>query len=348
MASSSSSSSAPEHHFDAHITLRPSQQALRPSPAETLALHAENRARLVAALRADGSGAQPPRHRGVVLLAGGEAETRHETDHEKLFRQESFFHWAFGVREPDWLGALSLETGEATLFMPRLPEAYAIVMGRIRPPAEFRELYGVESVRFIDELPEVLAALCGGASPAPAPGFGKAGGESQAPPGALLLLKGFNTDGRAYARPASFAGIERFGTDTGRLWPAMTELRAVKTAREVRMLRYSAAITSEGHIAVMQHVAHALGAGAGAGAPLFEYQLESLFHHWCYYFGGCRHLSYTCICAAGHNGSVLHYGHAGEPNAHRVSADQMCLFDMGAEFVGTHSEPLRRAPGPTS
>ena len=52
MASSSSSSSAPEHHFDAHITLRPSQQALRPSPAETLALHAENRARLVAALRA--------------------------------------------------------------------------------------------------------------------------------------------------------------------------------------------------------------------------------------------------------------------------------------------------------
>ena len=46
-----------------------------------------------------------------------------------------------------------------------------------------------------------------------------------------------------------------------------------------------------------------------------------------------RNLSYTCICAAGHNGSVLHYGHAGEPNSHEVRPDAMCLFDMGAEFL---------------
>ena len=95
------------------------------------------------------------------------------------------------------------------------------------------------------------------------------------------------------------------------------------------MLRYSAAVTSEAHIAVMQHVAHVLR----SGAPLHEYQLESLFRHWTHYFGGCRHLSYTCICAAGHSGSVLHYGHAGEPNDKRVTADMVCLFDMGAEFL---------------
>lgn len=32
-----------------------------------------------------------------------------------------------------------------------------------------------------------------------------------------------------------------------------------------------------------------------------EYQLESLFLHHTYMYGGCRHCSYTCICATGSN-----------------------------------------------
>ena len=32
-----------------------------------------------------------------------------------------------------------------------------------------------------------------------------------------------------------------------------------------------------------------------------EYQLESIFLHHVYMYGGCRHCSYTCICATGDN-----------------------------------------------
>ena len=32
-----------------------------------------------------------------------------------------------------------------------------------------------------------------------------------------------------------------------------------------------------------------------------EYQLESMFLHHTYMYGGCRHCSYTCICATGEN-----------------------------------------------
>ena len=32
-----------------------------------------------------------------------------------------------------------------------------------------------------------------------------------------------------------------------------------------------------------------------------EYQLESTFLHHTYMYGGCRHCSYTCICATGGN-----------------------------------------------
>ncbi|KAL2337413.1 hypothetical protein Fmac_011859 [Flemingia macrophylla] len=62
-----------------------------------------------------------------------------------------------------------------------------------------------------------------------------------------------------------------------------------------------------------------------------EYQLESIFLHHTYMYGGCRHCSYTCICATGDNSAVLHYGHAAAPNDKTLEGD-MALFDMGAEY----------------
>ena len=44
--------------------------------------------------------------------------------------QESFFHWTFGVEEPDFYGAVEVDSGQAILFPPRLPDAYAVWMGK--------------------------------------------------------------------------------------------------------------------------------------------------------------------------------------------------------------------------
>jgi hypothetical protein len=117
--------------------------------------------------------------------------------------------------------------------------------------------------------------------------------------------------------------MEAFTVDQSLLWPAAVELRVIKTPAEQDLLRYVGAVSSEAHIAVMQAVCEGM----------IEYQLESLFSHWCYFYGGCRHNSYTCICASGVNASVLHYGHAGEPNARRLRREDMCLFDMGGEYA---------------
>lgn len=65
-----------------------------------------------------------------------------------------------------------------------------------------------------------------------------------------------------------------------------------------------------------------------------EYQAESHFLHHSYAVGGCRHVSYTCICGSGENGSILHYGHAAAPNDKTIHNGDMLLFDMGANYFG--------------
>jgi len=50
----------------------------------------------------------------------------------RIFRQESFFHYLFGVTEADFCGAIDLAEKKAILFTPRLPEAYAVWMGAVR------------------------------------------------------------------------------------------------------------------------------------------------------------------------------------------------------------------------
>ncbi|BFZ20614.1 hypothetical protein BsWGS_23653 [Bradybaena similaris] len=260
-------------------------------------LFKQNRGRLCERLR--GTGKVPAG--AIVLLQGGVAETRNDSDHELLFRQESYFHWAFGVEEPDFYGAIEVDTGKSILFPPNLPESYAVWMGRLLTADDFKHLYSVDEVHFSDKIATVL--------------HNKA-------PSVLLTLHGLNTDSGKYSKEAVFEGIGEFKVNNEILHPEISECRVYKTDLELQALRYSNKISSDAHIEVMKHVR----------PGMYEYQAESVFHHYCRYHGGLRQLSYTCICGSGHNGSVLHYGHAGAPNTKKIEDGDMCLFDMGGEY----------------
>lgn len=70
--------------------------------------------------------------------------------------QESFFQWCFAAEEPDCYGALELATGASILFVPRLPPEYAIWEGKLHTPDDFRRRYGVNEVRYTDEIAGTL------------------------------------------------------------------------------------------------------------------------------------------------------------------------------------------------
>ncbi|KAM7059477.1 xaa-Pro dipeptidase isoform 1-T1 [Molossus nigricans] len=262
-----------------------------------LALFALNRRRLCERLRKN-----PAVQAGsVVLLQGGEETQRYCTDTGVLFRQESFFHWAFGVTEPSCYGVIDVDTGKSTLFVPRLPASHATWMGKIHSKEHFREKYAVDVVQYADEIARVLASQS---------------------PSVLLTLRGVNTDSGSVCREASFEGISKFNVNNTILHPEIVECRVFKTDMELEVLRYTNRISSEAHREVMKAVK----------VGMKEYELESLFEHYCYSRGGMRHSSYTCICGSGENSAILHYGHAGAPNDRTIQDGDMCLFDMGGEY----------------
>jgi Xaa-Pro dipeptidase len=267
-----------------------------------MSLHAGARRRLLERLRRRGVP-----ERAVVLLQGGAQQTKYDTDRELLFDQESFFQYLFGVKEPGFYGAIEVGSGRATLFMPRLPQEWAVWMGRIHPSEHFQAVYEVDAVRYVDELAAALAAM---------------------KPDVLLLLEGRNSDSGLTAAPARFPGSEAFTTDTRLLHPELVECRVIKSPEELELLRYVNAISSAAHVELMRR----------CRAGLMEYQLEAAFLHEVYARGGCRFTAYTCICGCGPNSAVLHYGHQGAPNDRALRDGDMFLNDSGAQYHGYASD----------
>ncbi|XP_068153276.1 xaa-Pro dipeptidase [Drosophila tropicalis] len=243
----------------------------------------------------------------IVLLEGGKDKSFYNTDVDYVFRQESYFQYLFGVKEPGCYALLTIDvkTGEqkSVLFVPRLPEDYETWMGQLLNPDDFKEMYKVDEVHYEDNLSSYL---------------------ERAAPKLILTLSGVNSDSGLTLQPPEFAGKDKYETDCELLYPILSECRVIKSQEEIEVLRYVARVSSNAHIEVMKFLR----------PGHMEYQGESVFLHNAYSVGGCRHASYTCICGSGTNSSILHYGHAGAPNDRPIQDGDMCLFDMGANYCG--------------
>lgn len=267
-------------------------------------LHQSNREKALARVR-QLSG----KNAGVVLLEGGHDTCRHNTDHEDLFRQESFFHYLFGVEEPDCCGLIEVSTGKSTLFVPKLPDEFAVWLGTIPSLDVYKSKYGVDTVLYSHDLEGEVKRL---------------------QPECVHLLEGTNSDSRALMKAPEFRDIKpeldlkHFNVVNTVLYQALCESRCTKTQEEVDLMKYVSKISSKAHVEVMK----------ACKPGMFEYQLESVFLHSVYFNGGCRFSPYTGIIGAGKHGAFLHYGHSGAPNACEIPDNSLVLIDMGGEYHG--------------
>ncbi|GAX23783.1 Xaa-Pro dipeptidase [Fistulifera solaris] len=260
---------------------------------------------------------------GIIYLKGGPSETRFDSDHEPIFRQESYFWYLSGVKEPDCSMSLDIRTGETTLYIPKYPPSYATIMGRIRSPQDWQSLYCVDHVKFAEYVEEALFQAC-----SQLPVNDNAHG-TETPK--IFLMNGLNSDsGKMYELPVDIKESEKLKglLDTETLFPILAECRVVKSSAERSLIQHVTEVTSFAHAYVMRNMK----------PGMMEYQAESLFRHYSYYNYGCRLVGYTPICGCGPNSAVLHYGHAGEPNTRQSLDGEICLFDMGAEYFGYGSD----------
>ena len=259
----------------------------------SMQMYREQRERLGASLRKT----FPDGGHAAVLQAASEVPIN-STDCNYLFVQESYSYYLFGTEMPDAYGAV-LEDGKGVVFIPRLPAEFATWMGPLPTPEGVKAQLEMDAVHYVDEMEAVL----------------KAHGVHTAE-----VMQGTNSDSGLSVLQAKLPDGSSLTKSTSFLFNALTAQRGFKTALEAEVLKYVCKVSSDAHVTVMQM----------AKPGMSQHHLESTFLHEVYYKGGCRRVSYTCICATGHHGATLHYPDNNSP----VEDGTMALLDMGGNYRG--------------
>ncbi|MBE0462210.1 Xaa-Pro aminopeptidase [Halomonas sp. AOP43-A1-21] len=253
--------------------------------------------------RRDALMAQLPANAAVVL-PGASLVTRSH-DSEYAFRQNSDFYYLTGIIEPDALLVLlpGREAGESIVFcQDRDPTKEAWTGRRLGARGVERE-HGIDQAFENADRETLLPALLEGRE--------------------LLYMPLANPDALGIAEEAfsaALAGLRR-GQAPLKGWLDVSglihEMRLIKSAAEIDLLRHAAAVSAKAHVRAMQ-----------VSRPgLFEYQLQAELEHEFVWQGGSAP-AYSTIVGGGANACVLHY----IENDARLVDDTLVLIDAGVEF----------------
>jgi Xaa-Pro aminopeptidase len=280
----------------------------------TPTVYQKRRATVAKALKAAGGGV-------ALLPTAPEAPRNRDSDYP--YRHDSYFYYLTGFTEPGgWLAIDS--NGKTTLFCRPKDLQREIWDGiRLGPKAAVQTL-GVDEAFSLDQLDAKMPLLLGNQAAVWFPFATHKGLETQ--------VDGWL--GKVRARIRYGAECPQSQHDLCKL---LDEMRLIKDAHEIAILRRAGAISAGAHVRAMQTSAGMLRKPVKNG--LREYHLEAeLLHE--FRRNGSQYPAYTSIVAAGANACVLHY-RAGDTE---LKSGDLCLIDAGCELDGYASDITRTFP----
>jgi Xaa-Pro aminopeptidase len=254
-------------------------------------------------------------------------------------RQSNEFYYLCGIETPHAYLILDGRNRKATLMLPPRDARLESAEGKVisADDAELvKQCTGVAAVASTKEMTEEkMRQLIGGAGTAiftpfsPAEGNGQSRGELRAANSAITADP---WDGRP-SREAHFQKLlqTRFpGSEVRNLTPILDELRAVKSPREVALIRRASQLAGQGLMAAMR----------SSRPGVFEYQLDASARY-VFLAGGARLEGYRSITAAGtDNIWNMHYYR----NTAMLKDGDLVLMDFAPEFGYYTSDIARMWP----
>ncbi len=254
---------------------------------------------------------------GVVIVPTS-PEVRRNADSTYPFRFDSSFYYLTAFTEPEavFVQVIGEDRVENLLFCREKDETREIWDGYRYGPAAAAETFGFSAAFPIGELDSRLAEILRNQPRVYFP-FGQDAGWDR-------RLAGWLDAVRAQTR----AGV-RTPNEIVDIRSTLHEMRLIKDAHEIALLRHAGRINATAHIRAMRAVR----------PGMVEYEIEAEFlHEFCRH--GSRFPAYGSIVASGANACVLHY----VENNCRMQDGDLLLIDAGCELDGYASDITRTFP----
>ncbi|MDA1073231.1 MAG: Xaa-Pro aminopeptidase [Proteobacteria bacterium] len=254
---------------------------------------------------------------GVAVVPGSSAKLR-SRDVDYPFRQDSDFFYLTGFSEPDAVLVLvpSRDHGEVILFCPERDPKFERWNGERLGPERAAQMLGVDDAFPISDLDEILPGLLEGKEKI----YVTLGDYPDLDQRLLGWVKGIRArEAGGAIGPGEFVALKHY----------LHELRLIKSAGEIKLMREAGRITSVAHKRAM--------AAAKPGMTETELEAELTYE---FMRNGARSSAYPSIVGSGANSCILHY----VDNDAVMNDGDLVLIDAGCEYQHYAADVTRTFP----